>query len=90
MKLLILTFSLLLVVLQAHLWLGKSGVRETVQLSRAISEQTVENTHLRERNLALAAEVSDLQRGLAAIEERARYELGMIGTDETFYQIIDP
>ena len=89
MKLLIIILSLFLVTLQFNLWLGKGGVREAAQLSRAIAEQVRENTRLHERNLALMAEVRDLQQGLDAIEERARNELGMIGAGETFYQIID-
>jgi cell division protein FtsB len=39
------------------------------------------------RNSALEAEVLDLKEGMAAAEERARTELGMIQTGETFYQI---
>lgn len=33
-------------------------------------------------------EVLDLKEGYAAIEERARVELGMIKPNETFYQFI--
>jgi cell division protein FtsB len=36
----------------------------------------------------MVAEVSDLKAGMAAIEERARSELGMIGRSETFYQVV--
>lgn len=35
------------------------------------------------------AEVHDLKQGYAAIEERARSELGMVKQDEVFYQLID-
>ncbi len=48
-----------------------------------------ENGELRERNQALAAEVLDLKQGLAAVEERARSEMGMIMPDETFFLIVD-
>ncbi len=89
MKLLIGLLSVLLLVLQFTLWLGKGGMREAAQLSQAIGQQTAENSRLRDRNLALAAEVHDLQQGLDAIEERARSELGMIGSGETFFQIVD-
>jgi cell division protein FtsB len=36
----------------------------------------------------LQAEVEDLKSGLAAIEELARNELGMIKEGETFFQVI--
>jgi cell division protein FtsB len=34
--------------------------------------------------------VTDLKVGLAALEERARSELGMVGNSETFYQVVTP
>ena len=40
------------------------------------------------RNAALAAEVKDLKQGSDAIEERARYELGMVKDDEVFFQVV--
>jgi len=39
------------------------------------------------RNAGLDAEVRDLKQGYDAIEERARFELGMIRQDESFVQI---
>lgn len=39
------------------------------------------------RNAGLDAEVRDLKQGYDAIEERARFELGMVRQDETFVQI---
>ena len=53
-----------------------------------MQEQKDANAGLRQRNGALDAEVRDLKQGVEAIEERARYELGMIGQDEVFFQII--
>jgi hypothetical protein len=41
------------------------------------------------RNAAVAADVNDLRDGEEAIEERARHDLGMIKTGETFVQIYD-
>ncbi len=47
-----------------------------------------ENAELQARNKQMVAEVADLKAGMAAIEERARSELGMIGRNETFYQVV--
>ena len=48
-----------------------------------------DNAGLRQRNDALAAEVQDLKSGEAAVEERARSELGMIKPGETFYRVVE-
>jgi|TARA_B100001094_G_C17433170_1_gene440095 cell division protein FtsB len=47
------------------------------------------NEKLKERNRFLEVEVVDLKTGTEAIEERARFELGMIGEGETFYLMVD-
>jgi cell division protein FtsB len=54
-----------------------------------VSAQQDKNAALEQRNVALEAEVRDLKQGLEAIEERARYELGMIKSDEVFFQVVE-
>jgi cell division protein FtsB len=78
----------LLLLLQYPLWFGSGGVFAVWQLKREIGAQQAENARLRERNDVLDAEVKDLKQGSAAIEERARTELGMVKKGETFYQVI--
>ena len=75
-------------LLQYRLWLSGDGVGELTRLSDAVEDQKAENAELVERNQQLAAEVTDLKAGLSAIEERARSDLGMIGRNETFYQVV--
>lgn len=58
-------------------------------MSQKIDEQKKLNVSYKLRNDTLRAEVRDLKQGNAAIEERARSELGMIKEDEVFYQVID-
>jgi cell division protein FtsB len=41
-----------------------------------------------QRNQALDAEVVNLKQSFEAAEERARTDLGMIGVNETFYQVV--
>ena len=79
----------MLAVLQYDLWLGDGSLTSAWQLQGAIRGQLAENSRLKSRNDTLAAEVEDLKSGLAAIEERARSELGMIKKDETFVQTVD-
>ena len=85
-----LAMSLLAVVLmlQYRLWLSGDGVREVTRLSQAVERQKAANQELVARNQEMVAEVADLKAGMAAIEERARSELGMIGRNETFYQVV--
>ncbi|WP_126455525.1 cell division protein FtsB [Sulfuriflexus mobilis] len=88
MKWLSIFLVLLLVTLQLTLWFGDDSLAEIWQLRQQINAQKDENKQLQERNAALEAEVQDLKQGLAAIEERARNELGMVKKDETFFQVI--
>jgi len=79
----------LLAALQYSLWIGTGSLADVHRLHLSVAKQTRENARLSERNKALEAEVRDLKHGLAAIEERARTELGMIKKGETFYQVVD-
>ncbi len=88
MKGLAIVLGVLLVLLQFRLWVGDGSVAEVWGLRQQVEAQRTENAALRERNQALEAEVLDLKTGLAAIEERARSELGMIKEGETFYQVV--
>ncbi|PKO93045.1 MAG: cell division protein FtsB [Betaproteobacteria bacterium HGW-Betaproteobacteria-1] len=89
MKALTLIFVILIALLQYPLWLGKGSWLKVWDLNRQISEQQKLNADLKARNDAVDAEVRDLKQGLAAIEERARSELGMIRQDEVFYQVFE-
>jgi cell division protein FtsB len=89
-RLLLLGLLAVLLALQYKLWIGAGGVREVEQLRITVRLQQEENAALRQRNEALAAEVDDLKGGTAAVEERARSELGMIKPGEVFYRIVDP
>ena len=81
---------LLLGWLQYRLWFGIGSAGEVAGLEAQVEHQRRENSGLEERNAALAAEVRDLKEGVAAAEERARSELGMIKPGETFYRVVEP
>ena len=89
MKIIVYILIGILIGLQYPLWLGNGGVLALWKLKREITEQRQENAGLKERNLALEAEVRDLKEGYEALEERARAELGMVRRGETLYQIIE-
>jgi len=77
----------LILAIQYPLWLGKGGWLRVWDVDRQVDARRDKNAQLELRNGALAAEVRDLKQGLDAIEERARYELGMVKGDEVFFQV---
>lgn len=74
--------------LQGQLWLADDGYQKTRKLHAAVVAQRKQNEALRARNSALDAEVVNLKKGRAAAEERARTDLGLIGENETFFQVV--
>jgi cell division protein FtsB len=90
MKLLAAILGALIVLIQYPLWLGKGGWLRAWEMDRQLEAQRAGNRLLQTRNAALAAEVRDLKQGTEALEERARYELGMIRNDEVFFQVVEP
>jgi len=79
----------LIVAIQLPLWLGKGGWLRVWEVDQQVAAQRAKNARLEARNAAVAAEVRDLKQGLEAVEERARYELGMVRPDEVFFQIVE-
>ena len=90
MKILGIVLVALIVLIQYPLWLGKGGWLRAWEMDRQVQAQRDKNAQLQGRNARLEAEVNDLKQGTEAIEERARYELGMIRNDEVFFQIVPP
>ena len=88
-KYLFIALILLLVALQARLWVGDGSIAHVVNLKREIARQTQENQDLRAHNARLAAEVNALKTDKSAVEERARQSMGLIKKGETFFMVID-
>ena len=89
MKLLAGVLGALILLIQIPLWFGKGGWFRAWELENEVSKQQEKNQKLDVRNSGLAAEVKDLKTGTDAVEERARYELGLVRKDEVFVQIVD-
>ena len=90
MRFITLALAVLLVLVHVELWFGKGGVPRMVELQGKLGAQQVTNAAARHRNALLAAEVNDLKEGLEMVEEKARFELGMIKPDEIFVQLSTP
>ncbi|MDH5824401.1 cell division protein FtsB [Luteimonas sp. RD2P54] len=91
LRIVLVLLVLLLGWLQYRLWFGTGGAAEVSRLEAQVAQQAHQNEGLRARNAALAAEVADLKSptGEAAVEERARSELGMIRPGEVFYRVVE-
>ena len=80
----------LLALVHAELWFGKGGVPRVLELSGKLRDQKASNDAARQRNAQLLAEVRDLKEGLEMVEEKARFELGMVKPDEIYVQVSTP
>jgi cell division protein FtsB len=89
-RLITLLLMALLVVVQAQLWFGEGGLPRVMDLQNKLQIQQTANATARQRNDQLLAEVRDLKEGLEMVEEKARYELGMVKPDELLVQIASP
>lgn len=89
MKILIIALVIILGVLQYELWFSNNGVRQYFALKHAVEEQQKENAALVQRNQAISREIKSLKTDKQMTEEYARNDLGMVKSDETFYQIVD-
>lgn len=86
----ILILALLAVLLQYPLWIGKGGWLRVWEVEKQLTSQKEANLKLEQRNTGLEAEVRDLKTGYEAVEERARFELGLTKPDEIFVQTPQP
>ena len=83
----LIVLAVLVIVLQYPLWLGKGGWLRVWDVDRQLQAQRERNQELELRNAGLEAEVRDLKSGNEAIEERARFELGLTKPKEIFVHI---
>ena len=80
----------LLALVHVELWSGKGGAPRMLDLTAKLDEQRAANDIAKARNAQLDAEVRDLKEGLEMVEERARFELGMVKPDEIYVQFAQP
>lgn len=81
----------LLLIFSHHYWLAEDRGRHKVgELRLAVQAQQDTNARLEQRNAALDQTIDRLKLGSAALEEHARYDLGMIRRGETFVRLLEP
>ncbi len=90
MKFITILLVLLLLIMQVNIWLTKDGYSRIVEIKRLMQDQQQENDEMSSRNSQLKEEIKDLKDGYAAIEEKAREDIGMIKEGEEFYLITEP
>jgi cell division protein FtsB len=88
MRLITLALAALLLLIQYPLWLGKGSWLTVHELQAQVAAGIKKTDELKARNAKLDSEVRDLKDGHGAVEERARYELGMIKQGEIFVQVL--
>lgn len=88
MRLITLALAALLILIQFPLWFGKGGWLRVADLEAQVEQAHKKNDELKARNAKLDSEVRDLRDGTGSVEERARYELGMIKQNEVFIQVV--
>ena len=88
MRLIFLTLLVLLLLIQYPLWFGQGGWFAVWELEQKVTDQRSVNEGIRQRNLAMEAEVEDLRVGTQAVEERARTDLGLMLDKEVYVQIL--
>ena len=84
----VIVLLLLLGILQYKLWISGGGIRETIELHHAIAKQTQANQKIVVRNKVLSTQVQELKQGKATVIDLARDEIGMIKSNETYYQFV--
>ncbi len=84
MKALALVLAVFLIAIQAQLWVGRGSLPYVAHLREEVAAARADNDQARARNDQLQAELRDLREGLEMVEEKARFELGMIKADEVF------
>lgn len=89
MRTVIIFLILTLISLQYKLWVGEGSVSQWLQLEKKLVKQNDENKQLMAHNRALEANINELKSGDQALEEQARYELGMVKESEMYYQFIE-
>lgn len=89
MRPIIIILILALMGLQYKLWLGDGSLLQWRRLEKQVTLQTEKNDALVMRNRTIESSIQELRSGDQALEDEARYGLGMIKEGEIYYQFVD-
>lgn len=89
MRLIFAFLIIALIGIQYKLWLGDGSVMQWIHLEKKLKAQEQENKKLIVRNQAIEADIMELKSGDQALEEQARFELGMVKQGEEYYHFVD-
>jgi cell division protein FtsB len=76
----------LLVLFQSQLWFGRGSLSDVTQMSKQLNTLNATSMRLQAENKQLKAELEDLKTGMDMVEEKARFELGMLKPNEILVQ----
>ena len=82
-----LALVLLLILLQYSIWTGRGSVGQVAELEKNLVTLRAQNQQTEADIARLRSEIQDLQEGVSIVEEKARYEMGMVKPNEIFVQI---
>ena len=89
MRIIMIVLVLALVSLQYKLWVGDGSIRQWLHVEKKRQQKEAENNEKIARSRAIEADIRELKSGDQALEEQARFELGMIKEGEVYYQFVD-
>ena len=82
-----LVLVLLLILLQYNIWTGRGSVGQVAELEKNLVTLRAQNQQTEADIARLRSEIQDLQEGVSIVEEKARYEMGLVKPNEIFVQI---
>ncbi len=82
-----LVLVLLLILLQYSIWTGRGSVGQVAELQEKLVTLRAQNQQTEADIARLRSEIQDLQEGVSIVEEKARYEMGLVKPNEIFVQI---
>lgn len=89
MRWIIIGLVLVVVGFQYKIWFGTDSLPKWFQAEKKLNSLKTKNEALSLRNHALEVDIRELKSGEEALEERARYDLGMVKDNETYYHFVN-